>query len=395
MKTYTVKTMPAAPAAVIARLEQAGFAAHAVGGCVRDTLLGLYPTDWDITTAATPDKVKEIFADCRVIETGIRHGTVTVLYEGIPFEITTYRVDGNYADNRHPDAVTFTASLFEDVKRRDFTVNAMVWHPLHGITDFFTGKEDLDNRILRTVGDPHRRFSEDALRILRLLRFAATYGLKAETQTRAAACALAPLLNNIAAERIRAELEKLLCGDFITTVLHNFAEVWQVILPEVDMTSITALQDLPKEPFLRWAYLLKDAPAATVLRRFKADNATVHTVKTLVDGLSLAPATAPVALVQGLRAYGKENLYRIIALQKVCGDTALWEDAEKALTAILATDPCYTTQDLKINGNILLDLGLQGKEIGSALERLLEAVITQQCANTPEDLLALAKTYIQ
>jgi len=394
MKRYTAPTMPAAPAAVIARLEQAGFAAHAVGGCVRDTLLGLTPTDWDITTAATPDEVKKAFADCRVIETGIQHGTVTVLYNGVPFEITTYRVDGNYADNRHPDGVAFTASLLEDVKRRDFTVNAMVWHPRDGIGDFFTGKEDLENRILRTVGEPERRFSEDALRILRLLRFSATYGLQAEPQTKTAACILAARLNSIAVERIYAELQKLLCGDFASAVLSDFAEIWQVILPEATLSSKTALQNLPKDPVFRLAYVLQDTPATAVLRRLKADNTTIHTVDTLIQGLSLSPTTARIPLKQTLRVYGEQNLMRIITLQKVCGDTALWEQTEKAVVALLAENPCYTLEGLHINGDTLLSLGFQGKRIGETLNALLEAVITEQCDNTPAALQALAKTYM-
>lgn len=386
------RPMPTAPATLIRRLNAAGFEAYAVGGCVRDTLLGLSPTDWDITTAASPAQIQSVFADCRVFETGIQHGTVTVIFDGIPFEITTYRIDGDYRDNRHPNAVTFTTSLYEDVKRRDFTVNAMVWHPDDGIRDFFGGKADLDNRLLRTVGDPMKRFSEDALRIVRLLRFCATYGLQAETQTKAAACALAEQLNNIAVERIKAELDKLLCGDFANTVLTDFADVWRVILSDVDVASKTTLQSLPKRAVLRWTYILKDAPAKAILRRLKADNATVHTVSTLTEGLSLAPTTAPILLKQALRVYGEQHLLDIITLQKVCGDTPLWAQTEQALYALLQTNPCYQLKDLRINGNDLREMGLQGKNIGNTLNALLDAVITEQCDNTPKALLALAKT---
>lgn len=394
MKNYPAPTMPAAPAAVIARLEQAGFTAHAVGGCVRDTLLGLSPTDWDITTAALPAQIKEIFADCRVIETGIQHGTVTVLYDSIPFEITTYRLDGNYRDNRHPDAVTFTTSLYEDVKRRDFTVNAMVWHPIREIGDFFDGKADLANKVLRTVGDPAKRFSEDALRILRLLRFSATYGLQAESETKHAACALAHRLQSVSVERIYAELQKTLCGDFADTVLGDFAAVWQVVLPEVGVASKKALHTLPKESVVRWAYILQDAPAEAILRHFKADNDTIRTVTTLINGLSLSPTTAPVDLKQALRVFGEENVYRIIALQKVCGDTVLWNETETALHTLLQTQPCYRLKDLAINGNDLRALGLQGKGIGCLLDALLDAVIKGVCDNTKQSLLDFAKTLL-
>ncbi|MBP3382142.1 MAG: hypothetical protein J6L00_05785, partial [Clostridia bacterium] len=391
---YPAPTMPAAPAAVIARLEQAGFAAHAVGGCVRDTLLGLSPTDWDITTAALPAQIKDVFKDCRVIETGIQHGTVTVLFDGVPFEITTYRVDGDYRDSRHPDAVTFTASLYEDVKRRDFTVNAMVWHPADGIGDFFDGKADLENKVLCTVGDPTKRFTEDALRILRLLRFAATYGLQAESETKQAACALADRLQYVSIERIYAELQKTLCGDFADAVFSDFPDVWQNILPEVDVTSKIALQKFPKESVMRWAYLLQDAPAETILRRFKADNATVQTVCTLINGLSLSPTTDVVTLKQALRTYGQENLLRIVVLQKICGDTALWQETETALFTLLETNPCYQLKDLRINGDALHALGFSGKEIGRALDTLLDAVIQGVCDNTPDALVSFAKTQI-
>ncbi len=393
MKTYTAPPMPAAPAAVIARLEHAGFAAHAVGGCVRDTLLGLTPTDWDITTAATPTEVKAVFADCRVIDTGIQHGTVTVLFDGVPFEITTYRLDGKYADNRHPDEVTFTASLLEDVKRRDFTVNAMVWHPAKGITDFFTGREDLKNRVLRTVGDPEQRFSEDALRILRLLRFAATYGLTAEPTTKAAACHLADRLASIAAERIHSELWMLVCGDYATEVLGDYTAVWQTVLPEVKMKAarLWALQALPHLPVYRLAVLLENAPAERVLQRLKADNATIATVLQLIDGISLSPTTSAVALKKALQQYGEQRLLQIITLQKALGDAAAWEQEERALCALLGKKPCYRLRDLQIDGHALQQIGFKGKAIGAMLSLLLDAVIEERCENTPEALIAFVE----
>ncbi len=386
--------MPCAPAALIHRLNAAGFEAFAVGGCVRDTLLGLSPDDWDITTSATPEQTKAVFADCRVIETGLQHGTVTVRYEHQNYEITTYRVDGSYHDNRHPDAVSFTNSLFEDVKRRDFTVNAMVWHPAEGIGDFFDGQTDLKNKVLRTVGDPIKRFSEDALRILRLLRFSATYGLTAEPQTKSAACALASHLQNIAVERVRVELEKLLCGDFAAAVIGDFAEIWQVILPEVDMTSVIALQKLPKEPVLRWAYLLQDAPAEAILRRLKADNATISQVCTLINGRSLSPTTDRISLKHALHRYGETTLRGIIALQSVCGDAARWAETEAALQTLLKTKPCYRLKDLQITGEHLLSCGLQGRKVGEMLEYLLTAVMEETCENETGALLTLVKQNI-
>ena len=199
-------------------LETAGYEAYAVGGCVRDSLLGRTPDYWDITTQAAPEKVKELFA--RTVDTGLAHGTVTVLLSGEGFEVTTYRIDGEYEDGRHPKEVIFTASLKEDLKRRDFTINAMAYNPKTGIVDYFHGKEDLENKIIRCVGDPIERFTEDALRILRAVRFSAQLGFSIEEQTKKALRVIAPNLKLVSAERIQVELVKLLISphpDFLRT----------------------------------------------------------------------------------------------------------------------------------------------------------------------------------
>ena len=257
------------------RLTAAGHEAWLVGGCVRDLLLGRTPGDYDITTAALPEETEGVFAGEQLIETGLRHGTVTVVLEGCPLEITTYRVDGTYADARHPDQVTFTRSLREDAARRDFTVNAMAYHPDRGLWDGFGGRADLEKGLLRCVGDPETRFREDALRILRAVRFASVLGFTLEPATAEAARRTAPLLGQIAPERLSAELTKLLCGPGAGTVLGEYPDILGALIPELgpmvgfdqrnlhhchDLLTHTAaaVDNIPPDPALRLAMLLHD-----------------------------------------------------------------------------------------------------------------------------------------
>ena len=225
--------IPSPVTTLMSRLEQAGFATYLVGGCLRDSLLGNVPTDWDLATAALPQQVQALFSDARVIETGLQHGTVTVILDGVQMEVTTFRKDGTYADHRRPEQVSFTGHITEDLARRDFTVNAMAYSPARGLSDPFGGQCDLQNKILRAVGDPIRRFEEDALRILRLVRFSATLGFAVEEETAAAAIKQASLLKYIAQERILQELEKLLMGEFAVTALRQFTPVIIQVLPEL------------------------------------------------------------------------------------------------------------------------------------------------------------------
>ena len=208
-----ILTLSPGAAFAIGRLESRGYEAYAVGGCVRDSLLGKVPHDWDLTTSATPDETLAAFADCRVIETGVKHGTVTVLTGGAGVEVTTYRIDGSYSDGRHPDSVTFTENLIGDLERRDFTINAMAYHPQAGLVDAFDGIGDLRRHVVRCVGDPDRRFGEDALRILRAVRFAAQLNFSIEEETREAVRRAAPNLHSVSAERIRTEFVKTIDSD--------------------------------------------------------------------------------------------------------------------------------------------------------------------------------------
>ena len=397
MSMHTVRPpypMPSAPATLIRRLNAAGFEAYAVGGCVRDALLGLTPGDWDITTSALPEQTKTVFADCRVIETGLQHGTVTVRYEHDNFEITTYRIDGEYTDSRHPDHILFTPNVSDDVKRRDFTVNALLWHPDDGVCDLVDGITDLNNRTLRCVGEPHTRFSEDALRILRALRFASVYGFAVEDATKRAAIQLADTLCAVSAERIRTELFKLLCGEYADGVLGEFEAVIRTILPETTVT-VQTLQTLgraPRDLVCRLTVLLQGTDPTTVLRRLKTDNATISAVRALAEAFPLPAHTDRVNLKKHLRVYSENTLQNAFLLHIAAGENAdEWNAAAAALSALARERPCVSVGQLAVNGEQLLALGLQGREIGETLERLLTAVIEETCENETGALIDFVK----
>ena len=340
------------------QLERAGHEAFPVGGCVRDALMGKQPSDWDIATAAEPGRVTEVFRDRRVIETGLKHGTVTVLIGGMPLEITTYRVDGLYTDHRRPDGVTFTRSLTEDLARRDFTVNAMACHPQKGVIDPFGGRGDLERGILRCVGEADKRFGEDPLRILRGMRFMATYGFTAEAETDASMRRNRELLRFISAERIRVELEKLLLGPFARKVLLSYPEILTFVIPElgpcVDFPQHNLWHDLdvyahtlktvecvPAEPALRWAALFHDIAkpvcfftdekgerhfyghadagadmAVKIMARLKFDNATRDTVRNLVSCHMDYPEPAERSVNRAILRCGAEHFGEILLLQR-------------------------------------------------------------------------------
>lgn len=268
--------IPPAVKELLETLRRGGFAAYPVGGAVRDLLLGKQPHDWDVTTAARPEQAEALLSGCRVIETGVRHGTITVLAGETPVELTTFRGEGSYTDGRHPDAVTFGVGLEEDLARRDFTIGAMAWNAETGeVIDPFGGQADLENRLIRAVGEPDRRFAEDGLRILRGLRFAAVLGFEIEPGTADALRRNAPRLKNLSPERVKAELERLLCGPAAALVLREYVDVIGVVLPEllpmvgfaqnnshhrkdVWEHTLAVLENIPAEPALRWAALLHD-----------------------------------------------------------------------------------------------------------------------------------------
>ena len=294
--------LPGSAAYVLEKLENAGFEAYVVGGCVRDALLGLEPKDYDVCTNALPEQTETAFAGERVIETGLIHGTVTVLIGGQPFEVTTYRVDGDYADHRHPDGVQFVRDLESDLQRRDFTVNAMAYSPRRGLRDPFGGQEDLKRRCIRCVGEAEKRFEEDALRILRALRFAAVYGFEIEKRTADAARARKDELQYVARERVTAELGKLLCGQAAEEIAFAFSDVLSAamnVLPDAQ-----GLNRVPPELPLRLAHVLRYAPQPErALNALRLDKETFRAVAELLD---MRNRTAPPGAAR-LRAKAEGN----------------------------------------------------------------------------------------
>lgn len=385
-------------------LRAAGHSAYVVGGCVRDSLLGRLPGDWDICTSARPDQLRAIFHDQRLILTGEKHGTVAVILHGKPYEITTYRLDGSYRDHRHPDSVQFVDDLAADLARRDFTINAMAYSAEEGLCDPFGGQEDLARGVVRAVGEPLRRFEEDALRILRLYRFAARFGFVIDEATEAAAKQLAAHLDCVSVERIEEELDKLLSAPKPGAYLEP--EVLAFVLPELppDYLSeareiIDALPAGAEEVTTRWAALLLplgEDGTRKALKRLKCSNAVIDEVSTLVK--EKAPRT-PALSLQAKRLLGKYDLHTVqqltalwSALQPERKDefTALQKEAE----TLTAQSACCRVSQLAVNGRDLMAAGVApGPGLRRALEALLEEVITGRLPNEKAELLAFAAKF--
>lgn len=394
-------------AALLDELHRAGFGAYAVGGCVRDSLLGLAPHDWDLCTAARPGQVMELFGEDRCIPTGLQHGTVTVKRDGKLYEITTFRTEGRYSDGRHPDSVAFVPDLREDLARRDFTINAMAYSAEEGLCDPFGGREDLARGVVRAVGEPLRRFGEDALRILRLYRFAARFGFAIDEATEAAAKQLAPHLDCVSAERIEEELNKLLAAPQPGAYLEP--EVLAFVLPELPPEELTKAQRridaLPagtEQVFTRWAALLLplgETGARKALKRLKCSNARIDGTAALVRecGEKTPDALDKCDLrLQAKRLLGKYDLHTVRQL------TALWTalapeekasfDALRAeAEALTAQGACCRISQLAVNGRDLMAAGAApGPALRRVLEALLEEVITGHLPNEKTELLAFA-----
>ena len=370
---------------VLSVLRENGFHGYLVGGCVRDACMGLVPHDFDVATDASPSQVQTAFRDFRVLETGVRHGTVTVLIDREPFEVTTFRIDGDYADHRHPNDVTFTTRIEDDLARRDFTVNAMAYDG-HALVDPFGGRTDAQNRVLRCVGDADRRFSEDGLRILRALRFAAVLDFTIEPDTAAAVHRNRELLRMIAVERLYAEMRRLLCGVNAPPVLRDYADVVRVFLPELSAAGVRAVGQTDADALLRLALLLYGADAETALRRLHADNKTIRAVCAL-------HATALTDERRLLAALPPDQARRRIDYAAALGEIDACEAAARreALQTVLADKPCLSLRDLAVNGNDLSARGFTGVQIGRTLNALLDRVLSGTLDNERETLLLEAE----
>ena len=380
---------------IIEKIESHGYKADVVGGPVRDLFLGKCPSDYDITTNARPEMVKEIFQDERTVDTGIRHGTVTLVLHGECYEITTYRIDGEYLDSRHPSSVDFTDSLTEDLARRDFTMNAISYNPKRGISDPFFGRRDIESRLIRAVGEPKRRFTEDALRILRGARFSATLGFEIEEKTRRAMSDTAHLLSDIARERIYTEWKKLLSGDFAYGALGEFADIIRTFLPGLDTSRLPDEERFLTSDFytrqLSLFYLSFGECAASqfdsATRALKTDNATrecgvkiLSAVGKFDTASELERRVMLATLADGRLAEGVISLEVLLGIRE--------SSVLDALRRELSLGIPYRISDLKVGGADLSALGLVGREIGECLNRLLFAVMRREVENTKESLLS-------
>lgn len=423
---------------IIHRLQKEGYDAYAVGGCVRDTLLGRRPKDWDITTSARPEVVKSLFS--HTIDTGIQHGTVTVMLDHVGYEVTTYRIDGEYEDSRHPKEVIFTGNLVEDLKRRDFTINAMAYNDESGLVDVFEGEQDLEKGVIRCVGNAHDRFGEDALRMLRAVRFAAQLGFSIEEQTKAAVADLAPTLAKVSAERIQMELVKLLTS----ANPQEMREVYElglsrVFLPEFDRMmetpqhnkhhiytvgehTIHAMEAISADKVLRLAMLFHDIAkplcittdeegqdhfkghpqegakmTKEILRRLKFDNDTIDQVCLFVRYHDDRPALSAMNVRRMMSRIGEENMEGLLAVKRA--DTlgqsmyhreeklAYIDTMEQLYQQVLQEQQCVKKSDLALNGRDLIRMGMQpGKQLGAVLDGLFELVLEHPEWNTRERL---------
>lgn len=390
-------------AALLTRLHAAGHAAYAVGGCVRDSLLGQTPHDWDLCTSATPEQVLELFGEAHCIPTGLQHGTVTVKHGGELYEITTFRTEGAYSDGRHPDHVAFVPDVKEDLARRDFTINAMAYNAEEGLIDPFGGQSDLAAGIVRAVGEPQRRFEEDALRILRLYRFAARFGFAIDPATGQAARALCRHLDCVSEERIAEELSRLLAAPAPGAYLE--AEVLAVIFPELDAAELPesrrildALEPGMEHVPVRLAALLcplGEAGARAALKRLKCSNALTGTVATLVREAAAEMPGAALTLT-ARRFLSRYDLATITDLTALCSarhpeQAEAFAALQQEAARLVETNACCRINQLAVNGRDLMDAGIRpGPGLRRVLDALLEQVLTGQLPNEKAALLAAA-----
>lgn len=434
---------------VMGLFELYGFETFVVGGCVRDSLLGIRPHDWDICTSATPDEMLAICAErgIKTIKTGLKHGTITLVVEGGCYEFTTFRIDGRYSDNRHPDSVTFTSNLHEDLARRDFTMNAMAYNDLYGLVDPFNGEEALRRKEIVCVGNPADRFQEDALRVMRALRFASTYGFTIEENTAAAIHQFAPSLNNVAAERIQAELCKLLIGKGALDVLLNYSDVISTIIPELapcigfdqknryheytiyDHIAHAVSNYVGDDLSVKVALLLHDIGkpqcftedkrgghfhghglpsrdlADTVTKRLRFDNKTRDEVLTLVLYHDSVIDPTPKVVRRWLNKIGETKFRKLLKVRMAdikAHSKGTQESRVKRCLAlgnildeVIEQEQCFSLKDLAINGRDVMSFGVpEGKYVGKVLNHLLDLVVDGSVPNEAEALMETIQQHL-
>ena len=439
-------TIPENVEIIIKRLIKGGYSAYVVGGCVRDSIMGAAPHDWDICTSAMPEETLNTLGSHNVIDSGLKHGTVTVNFGGSLFEITTFRTDGVYLDNRRPESVTFVRSLKEDLSRRDFTINAIAYNHTDGICDYFGGMEDIRNKIIRCVGNPDKRFNEDALRILRALRFASKLGFEIEKYTSEAVHKNAGLLRNISAERIASELIRILNGEYVEKILTDYSDVIAVVIPEIipmigfeqrnphhiyDVWghTVKVIAHSPHGKILRLAALFHDigkpecytidekgtghfhghpkisaAMAEKIMYRLKLDKKTISDVIVLIEYHDKRPPAEPKNVRRLLSKIGTENFKRLMELKKADAKGQNPDllnqkldyiaELERICEEETADGKQFTIKSLQINGNDLMRLGIkEGRQIGLILKYLLSLVIDGAVENEYHALVKEAAEY--
>lgn len=415
-----------------------GFEAYCVGGSIRDSVMDIPTNDWDITTSALPEETKELFQNERIIDTGIKHGTVSIIIDHEAVEVTTFRIDGEYSDNRHPENVSFTRNLNEDLKRRDFTVNTLAYSEKTGLVDLCGGLSDIENKIIRTVGEPEKRFNEDGLRIMRALRFSSTLGFTIEEETKKAIHKQKHLLKNISVERISVELNKLLMGNNVFEILTEFSDVFSVFIPEIlpcinfkqygkkhayDVwTHIChTVKTIPQDKTLRLTMLLHDLGkvpthklnengdstfknhatiggeiAKEILTRLRFDKKTINRVSFLVSYHDFEPPETKLELKKKMKVLTSEDVRTLLIIKKSDRGalSESYRDISKESEQVLVwlkeieeNNECVTIGQLKIDGNDLIKLGFKNEEIGKKLDFLLNSVIEGKTENTRQSLL--------
>ena len=430
--------LPEEVVTITSLLEKAGHKAFCVGGAVRDSIMGLTPGDWDITTSALPSETTEIFKDFKTIDTGLRHGTLTVIINHKPFEVTSFRIDGEYDENRHPESVEFTRDIENDLARRDFTVYAIAYSKTHGIVDLYGGRDDIYNSIIKTVGNPDKRFEEDGLRIMRALRFSATLGFKIEEETAKAIHRNKDLLKNISAERIAIELTKLICGKNAFNILMEYPDVLSVFIPEIEgAVNFTqygekhaydvwehichTVDTIPQDRILRLTMLLHDLGkvpthslnekgdstfknhatvggemAKEILTRLKLDKKTINRVAFLIGCHDFEPPETKIALKHHLKTKTPEDIRTLLTIKKSDRGalSEKYRDISEGtaqtlewLKEIEENHECCTLKDLAITGKDITEKGITGEDVGKTLNMLLDAVIEEKVQNTKSHLL--------
>ena len=429
---------------VLNKLHDSGYEAYCVGGCVRDYLLGQCPQDYDVTTSALPEQIIDVFKDYHLLTVGLKHGTVTVIIDKKAIEITTFRIDGDYVDHRHPSTVRFTPCLEEDLARRDLTINAIAYNHESGIIDPFGGRDDLRNGTVRCVGDPMKRFNEDGLRILRALRFAARYGFKINKETSDAVHRLKYLLSFVSAERINYELCGILIGE-CRDILYSYCDVVCEIIPEmyacigfeqyskyhdktvyghivatvaaaestVEVRLAMLLHDIGKPA----SFFMKDGVghfyghadvsceiAEKILNRLRFSNKIKEEVLFLIKNHGIVISDDTRSIRRGLARYGAERFLKLIDVHyyDTCGkspayfcEKELFRSIEKHTREYLENEPPMNLKELKVNGKDLSELGISGKKIGESLRFLLEQVVDGNCENDKDKLIALLKSNLK